>query len=294
MLTQRPHFASFWRGTLSPFEQACLRSFVNGGNPVTLYSYEALQGVPDGVDIADAREIAPEDSASRFLYKGKADLSHFSDYFRYNLSMKTDSIWVDTDLLLVDAFPSDLPSTIVAMESSTMICPAILRLERGDPRLPTLVAATEGKMDRNLVWAETGPKLMTTVFDGEAIMQQAMPPEMFFPIPHQEFWRAFVPDEREWCERATANSIGVHLWNNIVTALGYWKALAPPEGSYLYERFKADNSLDLFTDCYPANVMARMVENYRFRLNGHGLGLGSIVRQAVPSIGRSWRHRFGG
>lgn len=293
MPTIRPQFASFWRGTLSPFEQACLRSFVNDGNHITLYSYEPLAGVPDGVATADARDIAPEASASRFLYKGKADLSHFSDYFRYNLSMKSDSIWIDTDLLLVAPFPTDLPATIVAKESDTLICPAILRLERGDPRLPQLVAATEGKMDRNLVWAETGPKLMTTVFDGDAIMRQALPPQMFFPIPHEEFWRAFVPAERDWCERTTQGAVGVHLWNNIVTALGYWKALAPPAGSYLHHRFEQDGSLDLFAGCYPANVMERMVENYRFRLNGEGVGFGAIVRQALPSIKRSWHYRFG-
>ena len=293
MLTQKPQFASFWRGTLSPFEQACLRSFVNDGNHVTLFSYEPLAGVPDGVATADARDIAPEASASRFLYKGKPDLSHFSDYFRYNLSMKSDSIWIDTDLLLVAPFPADMPATLVAKESETLICPAILRLERSDPRLPQLVAATEGKMDRNLVWAETGPKLMTTVFDGDAIMRQALPPHMFFPIPHEEFWRAFVPAERDWCERTTAGAVGVHLWNNIVTALGYWKALAPPAGSYLHHRFEQDGSLDLFAGCYPANVMERMVENYRFRLNGEGVGFGSIVRQALPSIKRSWRHRYG-
>lgn len=293
MPTARPHFASFWRGTLSPFEQACLRSFVIRGNPVTLYSYEPLSGVPEGVETADARAIAPEASASRFRYQGRADLSHFSDYFRYNLSMKTDSIWIDTDLLLVAPFPQDVPATLVAKEGPNLICPAILRLERGDPRLPRLVAATEGKMDRDLIWAETGPKLMTTVFDGDAIMAQAMPPEAFFPIPHQEFWRAFVPAERAWCEARTDASIGVHLWNNIVTALGYWKQIAPPAGSYLYERFAADGSLDLFQDRYPETIMARMVENYRMRLNGAALGVGSILRQAVPSVRRSWKYRFG-
>ena len=53
------------------------------GYRITLYSYEPLTGVPEGVETADARAIAPEASASRFIYNGRADLSHFSDYFRY-------------------------------------------------------------------------------------------------------------------------------------------------------------------------------------------------------------------
>lgn len=292
-MVSKPEFASFWRGTLMPFEQACLRSIVTRGYAITLYSYEPLAGVPDGVGTADAREIAPEESASRFLYDGRPDLSHFSDYFRYNLSLKTDRIWIDTDMLLVAPFPDDIPETFVAQEDANKICPAILRLSRHDPRLPQLVAATEAKMDRNLIWAETGPKLMTKVFDGDAIMRQALPPESFFAIDHRDFWRAFLPAEVAWCERTTSRAIGVHLWNNIVTSLGYWKKLAPPEGSYLFNRFAADGSLDLFSDCYPERVMTQMVDNYRRRLDGGALGLGSVIRQAIPSMRRSWRYRFG-
>ena len=290
----QPEFASFWRGTLMPFEQACLRSIVTRGYRLTLYSYEPLANVPDGVETADARAIAPEESASRFLYAGRPDLSHFSDYFRYNLSLKSDRIWIDTDMLLVAPFPDTIPETFVVREGTHQICPAILRLARHDPRLPQLVAATESKMDRNLVWAETGPKLMTKVFGGDTIKRQALPPETFFAIDHRDFWRAFLPAERDWCKQTTARAIGVHLWNNIVTSLGYWKALAPPEGSYLNARFAEDGSLALFRDCYPEHVMAQMVENYRLRLNGGGLGLGSILHQAVPSIRRSWHYRFGG
>ena len=291
--TSRPAFASFWRGALMPFEQACLRSIVMRGYPVMLYAFEPLAGVPDGVETADARNIVPEESASRFIYGGRPDLSHFSDYFRYNLSLKSDRVWIDTDMLLVAALPETLPETLVVREGPNRICPAILRLPRTDPRLPELVAATEGKMDRELVWAETGPGLMTKVFGGDVIMRDALPPATFYAISHLDFWRAFLPEERDWCERITAGAVGVHLWNNIVTSLGYWKTMAPPEGSFLHARFAADGSLPLFADCYPAAVMARMVQNYRHSLNGAALGIGSIIRQAVPSIRRSWRYRFG-
>lgn len=291
--SERPALASFWRGTLMPFEQACLRSIVIRGHAVTLYSFEPLHGVPAGVKTADAREIVPEASAKRFIYGGRPDLSHFSDYFRYNLSLKSDQIWIDTDMLLVMPLPSGMSTTLVAREGPGRICPAILRLPRDDPRLPRLIAETEDKMDRELVWAETGPGLMTKVFGGDAIMRNALPPAAFYAISHVDFWRALLPAERDWCERTTTEATGVHLWNNIVTSLGYWKKFAPPEGSFLHARFATDGSLGLFSDCYPEAVMARMVANYRYSLNGAVLGLGSIVRQAVPSVRRSWRHRFG-
>ncbi len=285
-------FASFWRGSLEPFEQACLRSFVVRGYSITLYSYELLENVPDGVNTADARRIAPEASAQRFIYGGRPNLSHFSDYFRYNLSLKTDQIWVDTDLLAVRTFPETLPASIIAREDASMICPAILRLDSNDPRLPQLIAATEKKMDRELIWAETGPKLMTAVIGADAV-RAAYPPEIFFPIHHSDFWRVFLPSQREWCEAATRSAVAVHLWNNIVTSLGVWKQLGPPVGSYLHNCFAADGSLDLFSAFYPPEVMEQMIENYRLRASGGALGIGAIARQTIPSIGRSWRSRFG-
>ena len=147
----------------------------------------------------------------------------------------------------------------------------------------------ERATDRELSWGETGPRLLTEVFGKQDILKRARAPREFFPIGHDEFWRVFLPSERDWCEAACEGSFTVHLWNNIVVRLGIWKRFAPPPGSWLASRYEEDGTIDMFEDSYPADVMERMVENWILRGTGGALGIKAIARQLMPSIARSAR-----
>ena len=47
--------AMLWmRGQLSFLEQLCIRSFIDAGHHVVLYSYEPVDRVPEGVECRDA------------------------------------------------------------------------------------------------------------------------------------------------------------------------------------------------------------------------------------------------
>lgn len=285
-----PKFAMFWRGTLSPFEAACVTSYVRRGYDVAVYSYEPLVGLPAGATAGDAREIVDPEAMKRFIFAGKANLSHFSDYFRYKLFLATDRIWVDADMLLVRQFERELPQTVLAREWQPSICGAIMRIDSADPHLGELISKTEAAMDRELLWGETGPLLLTKVFGKAALMEQAFEAERFYAIPHDEFWKVFLPECRDECEAATSEAWGVHLWNNIVDTLGIWKKFAPPEGSFLYECFKQDETLSLFQEPYPEKIMKQMVENYRLRKNGEDLGIKQLSTQILPSVRRTIKH----
>ena len=53
--------AMLWmRGRLSFLEQLCIRSFQDAGHSVVLYSYDDLEGVPDGVECRSAASVLPE------------------------------------------------------------------------------------------------------------------------------------------------------------------------------------------------------------------------------------------
>ena len=50
-------FNTFWEGEyLTPIENLCLRSFVNHGHSLRLFTYNGAQ-VPEGVTLEDARQI---------------------------------------------------------------------------------------------------------------------------------------------------------------------------------------------------------------------------------------------
>jgi hypothetical protein len=288
-----PSFATFWAGkTVSPFEAACITSFVARGYAYTVFSYETIDNLPDGVDLRDAREITDEGNVSRFLIRGRPNLSHFSDLFRYELFRRTEHIWVDTDMLLLRSFDLASYDELLAREDASMLCGAIMRLDGTNPALATLIERTEGLRDRELVWGATGPRLLTSVFGRQAVMDRAYPPERFFPIHYDQSWKVFLPERREECGELCRSAITTHLWNDRVVKIGIWKRFGPPVGSFLETQFRLDGSLRFFDDLYPESVMQNMVENWRFRCEGGDIGLGQWMRQAVPSAKLTVRRRL--
>lgn len=294
MLEEAPSFATFWSGTqLSAFEASCLHSFAVRGYETIVYSFDLIENVPDGVTLVNASEIAPAAALTRFLYEGKPNLSHFSDYFRYLLFSKTKHVWIDADMLMMRPVRFPLGRTVLACERRNSICGAILRLDSDKPELARLIAETEAAMDRELIWGQTGPRLLTSVFGHAGVFRAAHEPKLFFPVPHDDFWKVFLPGFRDECAALCESGITVHLWNNIVDRLGVWKMLAPPAGSFLAEQFEADGSMRFFRDAYPAKVMQQMVENWLLRKNGGDLGIRNLSRQLVPSVFRTARHYWG-
>ena len=55
----RPDVVTFWHGPLDRLRQTCLRSQVAAGHKVTVYSFDPLAGLPDGVGNAEAEAILP-------------------------------------------------------------------------------------------------------------------------------------------------------------------------------------------------------------------------------------------
>ncbi len=285
-------FASFWAGPpLSPYESACLRSFVRQGYSVTLYSYDPIEGLPDGVVQEDAARLTPRSDLGLFLYDGKPDLSHFADYFRYLLFRDTDQIWIDTDVLLLRPFDRDLPGTLLTKEHETSLCNAVMRIDRRTHDLEELIRHARGLAGQPLRWGETGPMLLSTVFKRSEMFEAAFGPELFYPVLYDVFWKVFLPEEREACEAACREAYTLHLWNNIVVQLGVWKHMAPPEGSYLHACFARAGVIDDFSGTYPAEVMRRMIDNWRLRHSGGDVDVGNLVRQLVPGAVRTARKK---
>lgn len=292
MAAARTTFASFWAGApLSPYERACLRSFPARGYELTLYSYGPVDDLPDGIRLADAAAITPEADLGLFLYKGRPDLSHFSDYFRYCLFRETEHVWVDTDVFLLREFDRGLPPMLLTKENERSICNAIMRLDRRQVNLPEIIARARSLSGKPLRWGETGPMLLSSLYKGSPAFAEAFEPKYFYPVLYDIFWKVFLPEERDSCAELCRDAYTLHLWNNIVVQLGVWKNIAPPEGSFLHEKLADAGHLDLFEAAYPAAIMRRMVENWRLRHTGGDVGVGNLVRQLIPGAIRTARRK---
>lgn len=283
-------FGTFWYGgRLDALEQACAQSFIKHGYSLTLFSYQPIENAPDGVELRNAADLVPERLTREFLLNGKPSLTPFSNLFRYVMIRDLGLVWVDLDVLMIKPLPDELPNDLVVREEQGGLNNAVLYIQSNET-MDTLIDRAMAVAGRNLVWGQTGPILLTQVANELPLKIETTSHAVFYPIEHYDLFKIFLRQYADECREKCQNASTIHLFNNILSKMGYWKSLAPPVGSFFHEKLQESEGLSFFRDAYPENVMVHVIENYRMRLSGEALGIKAVVRQFIPSIGRTWRH----
>jgi hypothetical protein len=147
----RPEIVTFWHGPLDALRRICLRSQVAAGHKVTIYSFEPLAGLPDGVGNAEAEAILPH-AFSEKLRPPQPDGSwrdwttlQFSDFFRMRLMAQSAGLWLDADVLLLKPVEIDPAKPYFAWERRRQLGNSVLYL----PSDHSIVAAFEDLMEQD-------------------------------------------------------------------------------------------------------------------------------------------------
>jgi hypothetical protein len=142
----RPDVVTFWYGPLDAVRRLCLKSQVAAGHRVTVYSFEPLAGLPDGVDNAEAEAILPYAFSER-LRPAKRDgtwidwtMLQFSDFFRMRLLARNAGLWLDADVLLLKPVEIDPAKPYFAWERPSQLGNSVLYLPPGDPIVAAFTA----------------------------------------------------------------------------------------------------------------------------------------------------------
>src|ERR1043166_7682820 len=135
----RPDVVTFWHGPLDGLRLTCLRSQVAAGHKVTVYSFDPLPGLPDGVGNAEAEAILPH-AFSEKLRPPQPDgtwrdwtILQFSDFFRMRLMALSAGLWLDADVLLLKAIEIDPAKPYFAWERPRQLGNSVLYLPPHDP-----------------------------------------------------------------------------------------------------------------------------------------------------------------
>jgi hypothetical protein len=147
----RPDVVTFWHGSLDALRLTCLRSQVAAGHKVTIYSFDPIPGLPDGVGNAEAEAILPH-AFSEKLRPPQGDGSwrdwtilQFSDFFRIRLMALGAGLWLDADVLLLKPIEIDPAKPFFAWERPRQIGNSVLYLPADHP----IVAAFEALMKQD-------------------------------------------------------------------------------------------------------------------------------------------------
>ncbi|MDE1934914.1 hypothetical protein [Bradyrhizobium sp.] len=143
----RTDIVTFWHGPLDALRRLCLRSQVAAGHKVTIYSFDPIAQLPEGVENAEAEPILPHSFAERLrpMTDGvwiDRTMLQFSDFFRMRLMAKQAGLWLDADVLLLRPVEIDPAKPYFAWEQPRQLGNSVLYLPSADP----IVTAFEALM----------------------------------------------------------------------------------------------------------------------------------------------------
>ena len=220
-----PDVVTFWHGPLDRLRQLCLRSQVAAGHKVTVYSFDPLAGLPDGVGNAEAEAILPH-AFSEKLRPPQPDGSwrdwttlQFSDFFRMRLMAQKAGLWLDADVLLLKPVEIDPAKPYFASEQRRQLGNSVLYLPPDNPivmafealmeqdeltpdwlalrhRLTFMLRQLRGKSNRlaDIRVAIYGPAALTALARRSKQLQCALPKKSFYAV-HAEPKLFFEPSD---------------------------------------------------------------------------------------------------
>ena len=221
-----------WIGPeLSVMEQLSIASFLQNGHEYHLFVYDEVKNVPAGTVIRDASEILP---VSRiFQYKHQASYAGFANFFRYKLLLERGGWWIDTDVICLKPFDfvDEYVFSSELDQEREVISSGIIKAPAGSEVMAYAWQVCERKDPQQLMWGETGPRLMTEAVRKCSLENYVKPPRVFSPLRFNEWRRVLEPSE------VGEESYAIHLWNEMWRASGQDKNATYDENC-LYERLK--------------------------------------------------------
>ena len=227
-------------GDLSYLEQLCLKSFIDAGQAVRLYTYEGVGNAPEGVEIADANTVLPQTGFLRHARTGSPALH--SDLFRYHmLAQHEDLIWADTDAYCVKPFTTRT-GHFYAWESDHGLNGGVLGLPRDSATLAALleftadeyaippwlppdeIAAMEAAREAGapvhaaeMPWGVWGPAALTHFLKVTDEVRFAMPRVALYPFEYKDR-RLMLRPGVEIGDFVTEETFSIHLYGRRMRA----------------------------------------------------------------------------
>lgn len=244
-------------GALSWLEQLCLKSFVDQGQRITLFSYHDIPNVPEGVIRRDGREVLDTDNFLK--YEKKDSFALFADLFRIHMLRACPGmIWVDTDVYCHRPMAYD-GDVVMGFElpGGARVNNAVLGLPPGHPMLAAMLdfmadpfaippwlrraqaegyraAAARGEPVHvsQQAWGTWGPLMVTHFATSLGLLPRVQPLDAFYPVTFPDRL-TFLRPSRKVAQVLTPATTALHLWASNKRELGLRHHGLPPEGSYL-------------------------------------------------------------
>ncbi|MBY6139351.1 class I SAM-dependent methyltransferase [Leisingera daeponensis] len=256
-----PAIASLWVGAeLSWLEQLCLQSFLDNGHEVTLFTYDDVKGVPEGVQMADANDILPADSIIRHAKTGSP--AYHADVFRLHMLRQTDYVWADTDAYCCQ--PWDIKGKHFhgwISDKKPMVNNGVLRLPKTSKTLKAMLKFTsdeypippwysaekqaelqalkdagQGVHVSLLPWGVWGPDALTWFLQETGEISNSRPGHVIYPVPFKQAGVVLNPNRPNQARKhIRSDTLSIHFWGRRFRNIAAKYGGVPAEGCFVHE-----------------------------------------------------------
>ena len=202
-----------WIGPeLSVMERMSIASFLAHGHEYHLYVYDDVKYVPNGVIVRDANEILS--SSMIFQYKHSKSYAGFANFFRYQLLLNKGGWWVDTDVICLKpfSFPDEHVFASEEHKGKRIANNGIIKAPVASDVMAYACQVCRSKDPEQLMWGETGPRLLDQAIKLFALEKFTKPHQVFCPLGFEEWGSVLDPDANPSLDQTT---YAIHLWNEM-------------------------------------------------------------------------------
>jgi len=223
---------TFWHGnSIGPYQLLCLRTFVDRGHRVEVFTYSDTITIPDWLKLRNASDVLPRERVLRPLEEGGVAIH--ANLFRYALLSQLGGWWIDPDVVLLkpDLPPGDVifsgPDAFKLVSTSVLRCPA------GHPLLTQAFARAELTGDSLQDWDRAGSVMLTSLVKAgtwgkDFAVRAPLSPVSWFDVPV-----LFDPRAADDLNRQCGNFHFLQLHDDAWRRAGVPHDLGPPAGSIL-------------------------------------------------------------
>lgn len=225
----------FWHGSqLGPYQLMGMRSFVDQGHRVELFTYDPAIAVPDWIVRRDANEIWPTSHVLTYQNDiGRGSFALHANLFRYAMLHRLGGWWTDHDVILLRR---ELPAQDFFFSLEThdpmRVTLSVLKFPAGHPALAEALARCVAAGESPL-YGETGADLLTEVVAKHRLAHYGHAMETTYPLSALDVPAMFDPAQRDQLRARCAKSTFVHLFNETWRRAGIPSYLGPPAGSFI-------------------------------------------------------------